>query len=257
MRDLRIRALSGNVDHMAEQRATGRQASAPRGILLPNVGEAKNPARSTSPQSPAVIRRTDALALPDELQSERVSNGPEVLVLASGGIDSSALLALYRHIRRPLAALFVDYGQPAALQEAHAVAQLTQVMDIPLLSCRWSGTRAKPAGLIPGRNGFLLTAALMEVPPSATTIAIGVHSGTPYADCSPAFATLMESLFSLYGSRIGIATPFLDWTKADIVAFAREHNVPLNLTYSCETGGPTPCGVCASCLDRESLHVTT
>lgn len=40
----------------------------------------------------------------------------EVLVLLSGGIDSTACLDFYLQLGRPSCALFVDYGQPAAVR---------------------------------------------------------------------------------------------------------------------------------------------
>lgn len=187
-------------------------------------------------------------------QGHKCEHSPEILVLASGGIDSSALLAFYRHVGRPVTGVFIDYGQPAAVQELEAVTRVSATLELPVLTCRWNGLASKAPGLVVGRNAFLLLAALMEAPPSATTIAIGVHRGTPYSDCSSCFIEIMQSAFSVYGSRITVAAPFVEWTKADILAFAREEHVPLDLTFSCETGGHTPCGLCASCRDREVLN---
>lgn len=185
------------------------------------------------------------------------ADGAEVLVLASGGIDSTVLLAFYQKLGRPLAALFIDYGQPAVLHESRAVAQVSELLSVPLCTCRWSGISQKTTGLIVGRNAFLLLAALMEAPASTTTIAIGVHSGTPYGDCSSSFIDQMQSVLANYSSRIAIAAPFVEWSKADVYAFGREVRAPLEITHSCEAGGVTPCGLCASCLDRESLHACT
>ena len=105
--------------------------------------------------------------------------------------------------------------------------------------------------MIPGRNAFLLSAALLERPESATAIALGIHSGTDYADCSPEFVKSMQAVYDLYcDGQVVIACPFIDWTKAEVLSYAESMGVPLALTYSCENGSNPPCGRCRSCQDR-------
>ncbi|MBA3703528.1 MAG: 7-cyano-7-deazaguanine synthase, partial [Rubrobacteraceae bacterium] len=97
--------------------------------------------------------------------------------------------------------------------------------------------QAKSAGLILGRNAFLVTAALMEKPASVSVIATGIHSGTGYADCSPEFATKIQAVLNIYEeAHVQLAAPFLDWTKADIIKYCSMKEVPVALTYSCESG---------------------
>ena len=78
------------------------------------------------------------------------------------------------------------------------------------------------SGEITGRNAFLIHAALLSCPRDVRTISLAVHSGTTYRDCSPDFIAVMEhSLdFHTHGS-VKLTAPFLDFTKADIVALAR------------------------------------
>ncbi len=182
---------------------------------------------------------------------------PEVLVLFSGGIDSSTLLAFYKRLKYPVVGLFIEHGQPAAVYEARAVTRVSEALNIPALWCSWQGPTAKQTGLIQGRNAFLLTAALMEAPPSVRTIAIGVHAGTPYADCGQKFIDGMQQVVRTYGAPLSFAAPFVDWRKADVFSFAVEAGVPIDLTYSCERGTPSHCGSCASCQDREALYAGT
>jgi 7-cyano-7-deazaguanine synthase len=170
----------------------------------------------------------------------------EVLVLLSGGIDSSACLQFYCEIGRAPAALFVDYGQAAARLEATAAQSVAAYYSVPLLSLKWSGYQAKHAGLIPGRNSFLISAAVMERPLSVSIIAIGVHSGTDYPDCTQSFLDAMQSVLS-------VSENHSSWTKHDIIDYCRLRNVPLELTYSCERGTEPPCGRCLSCRDRSSF----
>jgi 7-cyano-7-deazaguanine synthase len=87
-------------------------------------------------------------------------------------------------------------------------------------------------------------------------IAMGIHSGTPYYDCSPAFANRIDDFIREYTSgRTRYFSPFLRWAKNDIYEYCRNERLDLSITYSCEAGTIPPCGHCASCQDRQLLHV--
>jgi 7-cyano-7-deazaguanine synthase len=79
-------------------------------------------------------------------------------------------------------------------------------------------------------------------------IGIGIHAGTEYPDCSPAFVDAMQRLLDVYsGGEVQLDAPFLSWSKPEIWEYARRLGVPLDATYSCEFG-PRPCGQCLSCV---------
>jgi 7-cyano-7-deazaguanine synthase len=180
---------------------------------------------------------------------------PEVLVLLSGGVDSAATVAFYLEFGRPPAALFVDYAQPARREEARAAADVAAHFRVPLSVATWSGPKGqKGVGLIPGRNLFLLAAALLERPPSASVLALGLHAGTPYPDSSPPFVRAADAAVQSGEPGVTVATPFLEWPKGDVYAYARRARVPFSLTYSCEAADG-PCGRCLSCGDRKTLDV--
>jgi 7-cyano-7-deazaguanine synthase len=189
----------------------------------------------------------------DQVTSERTE---AALVLASGGIDSMAcahfLLALYR----PVTALFVNYGQLAYQAERTAVTAVARTLQIPLERASVNTTRPYGPGEIPGRNGLLAMVALAGCMPTTRLIAMGIHSGTPYYDCSPAFANRIDDLIREYTSgRTRFFAPFLTWNKGDIYEYCYNARLDLSMTYSCEAGTVPPCGQCASCQDRRMLHV--
>jgi 7-cyano-7-deazaguanine synthase len=178
---------------------------------------------------------------------------PEVLVLLSGGVDSAATVHFFLEFGRPPAALFLDYGQPARREEARAAAAVAAHFGIHLSVATWNGPTTKGVGLIRGRNLFLVAAALMERPASVSVLALGLHAGTDYPDSSPPFVRAAEDAFRQSGEpEVTIATPFLEWPKADVFAYAQRERIPFSLTYSCEASGG-PCGRCLSCVDRKML----
>ena len=179
---------------------------------------------------------------------------PEVLVLLSGGLDSSACLQFYKQMGRQPCALFIDYDQAAAINEEQAAKAMADHFEVQLHIAQWRGVRSKSTGNITARNAFLLFAALMESPPEITTVAIGVHDGTEYTDCSATFIERIQSVYDLYTEgAVQVAAPFVSWNKSEVFAFAKANNLPVDLTYSCEAGGPSRCGKCLSCQDREAL----
>jgi len=183
------------------------------------------------------------------------TNGNDVLVLLSGGIDSSACVRFYLSQRSNLRALFIDYGQQSAKQEAEAANKISQHYCIPLRVMSSVGTTGKSSGVVLGRNAFLLYFALMEFCSHVGIIAIGIHAGTSYFDCSKAFIDSTQTVFDAYaGGQIQIGAPFLDWTKREVWDYCLQQNVPLEKTYSCELGRNQPCGECLSCIDLEKLR---
>lgn len=188
----------------------------------------------------------------------RNSTNPEVWVLLSGGIDSTACMAFYLSQDFPVRAAFVDYGQVAANREANAAKDVAKYYQVPLERFKCLGFHKKKAGLICGRNAFLLVTALMEISDNVGILAIGVHAGTNYLDCGPLFIRKMQTIFDMYtGGRVQIGTPFLKWTKREIWMYCKSQAVPLKLTYSCERGVNQPCGRCLSCRDLKDLYAYT
>lgn len=69
-------------------------------------------------------------------------------------------------------------------------------------------------------------------------IAIGIHEGPQYLDCSERFLKSIQAVVDGYADgRIRVAAPFLKWSKQIIWEFCKEVGVPVDSTYSCEKGG--------------------
>lgn len=182
-------------------------------------------------------------------------NNSRVLVLTSGGIDSTACVKYYQDLGFNVEGFFVDYGQKARLKERYCVEKITAFYKIKYKTLTINNPPKLSSGEITGRNGFLIMAALLANPDITGLFSLGIHSGVPYYDCSKDFIKKMNALMTEYSNgQIKIDAPFIDWDKKMIVSYCRDENVPVHLTHSCENGDE-PCGTCLSCLDRSALNV--
>jgi 7-cyano-7-deazaguanine synthase len=178
-----------------------------------------------------------------------------VLVLLSGGIDSSACVHFYKSMGFHVDGIFIDFGQKAAFRESEAAKNISRASGIRLLQLHVSGL-PELSGKIRGRNAALIALGLMAFPGESGIIGIGIHSGTRYEDCSPVFVESIQNIVDLYSNGcIRIGAPFLSWNKTAIWDYAQKKGMPMSLTYSCEMGTPAPCGHCPSCKDIEALNV--
>lgn len=208
------------------------------------------------------------------------------LVLASGGADSTTLLALAveRYGRENVIALSISYGQKHVreIESAKAVAAHYGVpirfldlgvvfagsdcsllsgssQDIPHESYEDQLNRSQGSPVstyVPFRNGlFLSAAASVALSQGCNIIMYGAHhddaAGNAYPDCSKEFVEAMAAAISQgTGGELRLEAPFVSWTKADIVRRGLQIGVPYELTWSCYEGGDKPCGVCGTCIDR-------
>lgn len=180
--------------------------------------------------------------------------GP-VAVLLSGGLDSASCVAYYRNRGNSVMGVFVDYGQPVAMRERASAQSIAEWYGISVTEVSASGDLAQPPGEIPGRNGLFVFAAIAVAGVTSGLLALGVHNGSPYYDCSPHFVTSLNTLVSgCAGGRLRVVAPFLDWTKREIWDYAKLAGVPLELTWACEVNSDVACNTCVSCIDLEALR---
>ena len=182
-------------------------------------------------------------------------NDTHAVILLSGGIDSTATLAAYKDTTENTLAVFLDYGQAAAHSEWDAAQNIAAHYTVEIERVGLGFSLISDNGEYFGRNAlFVLTAAgvTRERP---LTVALGIHSLTEYYDTTPLFSRDMQRLLNGYsGGEVELSTPFLAHTKAEVFKFAKEREVPLHLTYSCERQNSPACGICPSCQDRNALY---
>jgi 7-cyano-7-deazaguanine synthase len=178
----------------------------------------------------------------------------DAIVLLSGGIDSAACAWFLRDRGYFVRGLFVDYGQRALTFEKRAAEAVSAALGIAL-DCVSVVTPAQfGTGEISGRNSLLVFAALLASQLRMGVIALGIHSGTRYYDCSTAFAESLDQLLAEHtDGRVRLSTPFITWSKKNIFDYYVASGLRIELTYSCESGQVPTCGTCLSCLDRRML----
>jgi 7-cyano-7-deazaguanine synthase len=205
----------------------------------------------------------------------------KAVILVSGGLDSSTVLAMAKAEGYECYTLSFDYGQRhraelvaaekiSAMMGAreHRVALIDlsafggsaltdESIDVPE-----SHTEGIPITYVPARNTIFLSFGLAwaEVL-GANDIFIGVNAVdySGYPDCRPAYITAYETMANLAtkvgveGARLTIRTPLIDLTKAEIIQAGIKLGVDYRLTISCYQADSDglACGVCDSCRLRK------
>ena len=195
------------------------------------------------------------------------------IVLLSGGLDSSTVLALARARGFDCYALSVHYGQrhsaelAAARQVALAFgAREHRIMGVDLagiggsaltdtgIAIPESQTTGIPITYVPARNTVFLALALAWAETlGAFDLYVGVNAVdySGYPDCRPEFIAAFESLASVAtragveGGRFRVHTPLIAMTKAEIIRRGVALGLDYGLTTSCYDPGPDgqPCQV--------------
>jgi 7-cyano-7-deazaguanine synthase len=210
---------------------------------------------------------------------------PPAVVLLSGGLDSTTVLAIAREQGYACHALTFRYGQrhTREIEAAKAIAQRLAVeqhfiadidlrmfggsaltADVPVPKDRQPAEMATgiPITYVPARNTIFLSFALAwaEVLHSSD-IFIGVNAidYSGYPDCRPEYIAAFEQMANLATKaavegkqKIKIHTPLLQLSKAGIIRTGLDLAVDYSLTLSCYDPSATAeaCGRCDACALR-------
>jgi 7-cyano-7-deazaguanine synthase len=206
----------------------------------------------------------------------------KAVVLVSGGLDSTTVLAMALAAGHACYTLSFDYGQRHR-SELAAAARVSRemgvvehkVVHLDLDSIGGSAltdskiavpeeeTQGIPVTYVPARNTVFLAIALgwAEVL-KARRIFIGVNAVdySGYPDCRPEFIRAFENLANLAtkagveGEKLIIETPLIDLGKDEIIRAGIALGVDYSLTVSCyqATEAGAACGKCDSCRLRRA-----
>ncbi len=206
----------------------------------------------------------------------------KAIILLSGGLDSTTVLAIAKNLGYENYALSFDYGQRhkvelgAAKNVAHVFG--TKQHKIATIDLRMFGGSALTADIevpkniddlgdkipvtyVPARNTIFLSYALAYAETvNAYDIFIGANAidYSNYPDCRPEFISAFEELANLATAAKGkfrIHAPLIAMSKKEIIETGLQLGVDYSLTHSCydpivENGKVTACGKCDSCRLR-------
>lgn len=215
----------------------------------------------------------------------------KILVLSSGGLDSTVLLhkAVKEAGAKNVIALNMFYGQKHAKEQEYSAWQCThlgvpcydvdlsevfrfnpscsallQGSDKEIVHKSYAEQLAENGGTVsayvPYRNGlFLSYAAAVAIQLECDTIYYGAHAddaaGSAYPDCTPEFIQAqMAAIYEGTGFKVSMLAPWWKLNKAGIVKAGLELGMTkeeFEHTWSCYEGKEIPCGECGTCIDRK------
>lgn len=189
-----------------------------------------------------------------------------IICLISGGMDSFVLLDLLKNSNFNLICLFIDYGQLSNGFEYSAFCKICDFEQIQIrkkIKIENFGNNID-SGLtqneikndyFPSRNLILASiASSFMIKFNCYYLALGIiNSSRIFSDCTPNFINQLELLISnSLNFQIKILTPLNEFTKVDIVKYMTKHNIPIELSYSCQKGFEKACNLCPSCIERNN-----
>lgn len=193
-----------------------------------------------------------------------------VVLILSGGLDSTTLLYKLLNEGKRVTALTFNYGQKGnkeiecaknickELNIEHHVFDISSILEI----LKWSSlidennnTVERPENtVVPSRNTILLElATAFAISNKLDAVYYGAIKGDvgDYPDTTPEFIEKINELNKVNNYfYIPVFAPFVNKEKYEVVKEAMELNVPLEKTWSCYLGGEEPCGECFSCKGR-------
>ena len=204
----------------------------------------------------------------------------KAVILVSGGLDSSTVLAIAAKQGYQCYTLSFDYGQrhrselDAAIRVSESMSVVEhKVIKLDLQAIGGSAltdttiavpekeTAGIPVTYVPARNTVFLSIALgwAEVI-GANKIFVGVNAVdySGYPDCRPEYIASFETMANLAtragveGNHLSIEAPLIDMTKAQIIHAGLELGVDYGQTVSCYQANSDglACGKCDSCRLR-------
>ena len=203
-----------------------------------------------------------------------------VIILISGGLDSSTVAGIAKSSGARIFGLSFDYGQRhnKELEAAKRISKHFEFEDLKIIKIDlslWGGSSLTdltkeipiegvdkniiPNTYVPGRNTIFIAIALSYAEAiNADLIGLGVNAldYSGYPDCRPDYIEQFQKLANLSNKRgrenkpIQLWTPLLNLNKEEIIEIAFNHNVPIEQTWSCYLGGKNPCEKCDSCRIR-------
>lgn len=202
-------------------------------------------------------------------------NKNKVVLLFSGGIDSTVLYYWLIDANFDVFPIHINYGQTTYLGEINAIKEVSSALgefirptfylDVPGLGQIGSGTlvgefttknysvdKWSKDEFFPNRNMiFISIAASYAFKLGIDKLAIGVAGQNTYSDTKNSFIKSIASTLSESVADFEMIVPFVDHNRKLVIDESRRLQVPIEKTFSCNCLGDRHCLLCNSCLDRQ------
>lgn len=193
-----------------------------------------------------------------------------VIVLSSGGLDSTTVAYQLQADGFDVRPVFFDYGQHCAAMEWDRVNEvLPSAMARPEridISDIFRGSKSRlivEANLweddvkdedlyVPYRTMLFFAVAAARAQIMGIEIVYTGFINSNHAkeiDCASDFMNSLDRLTESIGP-VRFISPFRYSSKADVAVRAAELGVPIGRTYSCQAASRFPCGACPNCVER-------
>ena len=208
-------------------------------------------------------------------------NNKKVVLVLSGGLDSTTLLYKLLDDGYQVFAISFDYGQrhsreleqaqktTASLAIPHKIIDLTSVNKVMGGSSLTRPEIETPKGhyadetmkitVVPNRNMIMLSVAVAwAVTIEANKVFFGAHAGDHdiYPDCRKEFVDVLSKATEIANYvPVTIEAPFIDMDKGDIAILGKQLNVDYSSTHTCYVGLETACGKCGACVERKEAFL--
>ena len=206
----------------------------------------------------------------------------KVVIIYSGGLDSTVLLTKCKQEYDEVVALNFNYGSKHNKRErvsAHKVCDKLGVdlieVDLPFVGKLFKSDLLQTGGeipeghyasdnmkstVVPFRNGIMLSIAVgFAESIGAECVLLASHKGdrVQYPDCREEFTAAINEAAQLGTyNNIEIISPFNSLMKDEIVKMGLDINAPMELSWSCYKGKNRPCLRCGTCWERtESFYM--
>lgn len=196
-----------------------------------------------------------------------------VVLLASGGLDSTVLAYWLASKAFDVRIAFFNYGQhcvetefrtlgeviPKVYSEAihyidvssvfeNSESRLIQQADL------WNDRIVADDLILPYRNMFLLSTGVAFAASLGASAVYAAFINSNHArelDATSEFLEAMNRFVSASGS-VRLEMPFRELSKVEVAQLGLRIGAPIARTYSCQANGTVHCGACPNCVDRIS-----
>ncbi len=199
------------------------------------------------------------------------------LLLLSGGIDSTTLLAKLSNEYYKVIAISFDYGQKHEIElnyakknaekygvEKHHIIELDKILfqssalvnrEISIASYKKNEhVEGNVNAYVPFRNLLFISTALSlaeTLKLNEVYLAFNSDDNANFWDCRTDFVEKINAI-ATSNTSIQIKTPFINFSKTEVIKLAHQLNVDLKNTITCyQPIEENECGICLSCITKQ------